>query len=134
MAGIVRSWSFLPARPGRRMRVVSRRLVFVVYPGVTPLDLVAPHEEFIAAARVARQRLSVPTGSGRTSAGGAAGMDLALALVDDDLGRDIALMTGRQLVLFVQRPGGQSRFSAQLGAQVAARDPLRDLQAWITDN
>lgn len=69
-----------------------------------------------------------------TSAGVTAGMDLALALVDDDLGRDIALMTARQLVLFVQRPGGQSQFSAQLGAQVAARDPLRDLQAWIAEH
>jgi transcriptional regulator GlxA family with amidase domain len=68
-----------------------------------------------------------------TSAGVTAGMDLALALVDDDLGRDVALMTARQLVLFVQRPGGQSQFSAQLGAQVAARDPLRDLQAWIAE-
>ncbi len=43
-------------------------------------------------------------------------------------------MTARQLVMFVQRPGGQSQFSAQLGAQVAARDPLRDLQAWIAEH
>jgi transcriptional regulator GlxA family with amidase domain len=69
-----------------------------------------------------------------TSAGVTAGMDLALALVDDDLGRDVALMTARQLVLFVQRPGGQSQFSAQLGAQLAVRDPLRDLQAWIAEH
>jgi transcriptional regulator GlxA family with amidase domain len=69
-----------------------------------------------------------------TSAGVTAGMDLALALVDDDLGRDVALMTARQLVLFVQRPGGQSQFSAQLGAQVAARDPLRDLQHRIAEH
>jgi transcriptional regulator GlxA family with amidase domain len=69
-----------------------------------------------------------------TSAGVTAGMDLALALVDDDLGRDVALMTARQLVMFVQRPGGQSQFSAQLGAQLATRDPLRDLQQWIADN
>ena len=69
-----------------------------------------------------------------TSAGVTAGMDLALALVADDLGRDVALMTARQLVLFVQRPGGQSQFSAQLGAQVAARDPLRELQAWIAEH
>ena len=61
-------------------------------------------------------------------------MDLALALVDDDLGRDVALLTARQLVLFVQRPGGQSQFSAQLGAQLAARDPLRELQRWIAEH
>ena len=69
-----------------------------------------------------------------TSAGVTAGMDLALALVDDDLGRDVALMTARQLVLFVQRPGGQSQFSAQLGAQLAAREPIRELQQWIAEH
>jgi transcriptional regulator GlxA family with amidase domain len=69
-----------------------------------------------------------------TSAGVTAGMDLALALVDDDLGRDVALMTARQLVLFVQRPGGQSQFSAQLGAQLAARQPIRELQQWIVEH
>ena len=61
-------------------------------------------------------------------------MDLALALVEDDLGRDVALEVARQLVLFVQRPGGQAQFSAQLGAQVAERAPLRELQAWIADH
>ena len=69
-----------------------------------------------------------------TSAGVTAGMDLALALVDEDLGRDVALMTARQLVLFVQRPGGQSQFSAQLGAQLAARQPIRELQQWIVEH
>lgn len=69
-----------------------------------------------------------------TSAGVTAGMDLALALVDDDLGREVALITARQLVLFVQRPGGQSQFSAQLGAQFAEREPIRDLQHWIVEH
>jgi transcriptional regulator GlxA family with amidase domain len=69
-----------------------------------------------------------------TSAGVTAGMDLALALVEDDLGRSVALEIARWLVLFLQRPGGQSQFSAQLAAQRAERRPLRELQAWITDN
>jgi transcriptional regulator GlxA family with amidase domain len=69
-----------------------------------------------------------------TSAGVTAGMDLALALVDEDLGRDVALITARQLVMFVHRPGGQSQFSAQLGAQLATREPMRDLQQWIVDH
>jgi transcriptional regulator GlxA family with amidase domain len=86
------------------------------------------------AATVDPDPIFVRDGNVWTSAGVTAGMDLALALVDDDLGRDVALMTARQLVLFVQRPGGQSQFSAQLGAQVAARDPLRDLQAWIVEH
>jgi transcriptional regulator GlxA family with amidase domain len=69
-----------------------------------------------------------------TSAGVTAGMDLALALVADDLGRDNALAVARQLVMYVQRPGGQAQFSAQLGAQAADRDALRDLQAWIGEH
>jgi transcriptional regulator GlxA family with amidase domain len=69
-----------------------------------------------------------------TSAGVTAGMDLSLALVEDDLGRDVALEVARWLVLFLQRPGGQAQFSSHLAAQVADRAPLRDLQAWIADH
>lgn len=67
-----------------------------------------------------------------TSAGVTAGMDLALALVEEDLGAELALEVARWLVLFVKRPGGQAQFSAQLTAQRAHRRPLRDLQGWIT--
>ena len=59
-----------------------------------------------------------------TSAGVTAGMDLALALVADDLGPDVALRVARQLVMYVQRPGGQAQFSAQLEAQ-ARRAAIR---------
>lgn len=69
-----------------------------------------------------------------TSAGVTAGMDLALALVEEDLGRDVALAVARELVLFLRRPGSQSQFSAQLAAQTAARDVLRDLQSWIGEH
>jgi len=60
--------------------------------------------------------------------------ELALDLVDEDLGRGIALEVARWLVLFLRRPGGQSQFSAQLGSQLAERAPLRDLQAFIADH
>ena len=69
-----------------------------------------------------------------TSAGVTAGMDLALALVEADLGRRVALEVARWLVVFVRRPGGQSQFSAHLRAQLADREPLRELQGWIADN
>lgn len=69
-----------------------------------------------------------------TSAGVTSGMDLALALVEEDLGRDVALEVARWLVLYLQRPGGQAQFSSHLAAQLADRDPLRDLQGWIADN
>ncbi len=69
-----------------------------------------------------------------TSAGVTAGMDLALALVADDHGRDVALEVARWLVLYMVRPGGQAQFSAQLAGQGALREPLRELQAWIADH
>jgi transcriptional regulator GlxA family with amidase domain len=69
-----------------------------------------------------------------TSAGGSAGLDLALALVEEDLGHDTALGVARELVLFLQRPGGQSQFSAQLTAQRPGRAPLTELQAWMADH
>jgi transcriptional regulator GlxA family with amidase domain len=71
-----------------------------------------------------------------TSAGVTAGMDLALALVEEDLGSEIALEAARWLVLFLKRPGGQAQFSAGLAMQLASatREPLRDLQAWMADH
>ena len=76
----------------------------------------------------------VRDGNLATSAGVTAGMDLALALVEEDLGRQTALDAARWLVLFLQRPGGQAQFSAQLAAQTADRAPLRELQTWIPDH
>jgi transcriptional regulator GlxA family with amidase domain len=69
-----------------------------------------------------------------TSAGVTAGIDLALALVEDDLGRDAALEIARHLVVFLRRPGNQAQFSAQLAGQLANRQPLREVQRWITDH
>jgi transcriptional regulator GlxA family with amidase domain len=68
-----------------------------------------------------------------TSAGVTAGMDLALALVEDDHGRDLALAIARDLVLFLRRPGNQSQFSAHLGAQLAERDGIREVQRFVAD-
>jgi transcriptional regulator GlxA family with amidase domain len=68
-----------------------------------------------------------------TSAGVTAGMDLALALVEEDLDRDAALAIARQLVLFLRRPGNQSQFSATLAAQEPAREPLRDIRRQIVE-
>ncbi|MFD5701441.1 GlxA family transcriptional regulator [Streptomyces lasiicapitis] len=69
-----------------------------------------------------------------TSAGVTAGIDLALALVEEDLGRDTALTVARYLVVFLRRPGNQAQFSAQLSAQTARREPLREVQQWITEH
>jgi transcriptional regulator GlxA family with amidase domain len=69
-----------------------------------------------------------------TSAGISAGVDLALALVEADHGAQVARAIAKQLVVFVQRPGGQAQFSTQLAAQRPGRDALREVQAWIADH
>lgn len=69
-----------------------------------------------------------------TSAGVTAGIDLALALVEEDHGRDAALVIARHLVVFLRRPGNQAQFSAQLAAQTARREPLREVQQFITEH
>lgn len=72
-----------------------------------------------------------------TSAGVTAGIDLALAMVEADLGRDAALAVARDLVVFLKRPGGQSQFSTALSMQQAIRSPdsrFADLHAWMLDN
>ncbi len=69
-----------------------------------------------------------------TSAGVTAGIDLALALVEEDLGHEVALAVARQLVVFLKRPGGQSQFSSELAAQSVAPGPLKGLPEWIVAN
>ncbi|RKH13391.1 GlxA family transcriptional regulator [Corallococcus sp. CA053C] len=79
-------------------------------------------------------RIFVQEGGLYTAAGVTAGMDLALALVEEDHGRAVALEVARALVMFLRRPGGQAQFSAQLAVQLAEQEPLRELQAYILEH
>jgi transcriptional regulator GlxA family with amidase domain len=69
-----------------------------------------------------------------TSAGVTAGIDLLLALVEDDHGPDLAHQIAGWLVVFVRRPGGQSQFSAQLRAKPASTPSIAELQRWLGDH
>lgn len=85
------------------------------------------------AARLERDALYVRSGNVYTSAGVTAGMDLALALVEEDHGKAVALAVAQELVLFLKRPGGQSQFSRHLQAQ--RRDDLfGELELWMLEN
>ncbi|MER6347087.1 GlxA family transcriptional regulator [Streptomyces sp. NPDC001595] len=86
------------------------------------------------AVEVDPEPIYVRDGHVATSAGVTSGIDLALALVEEDLGRDTALAVARHLVVFLRRPGNQAQFSAQLAAQTARREPLRDVQQWISEH
>jgi transcriptional regulator GlxA family with amidase domain len=69
-----------------------------------------------------------------TSAGVSACIDLALALVEEDHGRDLAVSIARHLVTYLKRPGGQSQYSVPLAAQARAKSPIARVQAWILDH
>jgi len=84
--------------------------------------------------RVEPDRIYVRDGPISTSAGVTAGMDLALALVEEDLGGALARDVARTMVIFLRRPGGQSQFSAQLESPLAERPSLRELQSWIHEH
>ncbi|KAA0690904.1 GlxA family transcriptional regulator [Neorhizobium sp. P12A] len=90
--------------------------------------------ERFPAIKVVPDQIFVEDGALYTSAGVTAGIDLALKLIEDDHGRELALMVARRLVVFLKRPGGQSQFSAHLAAQVATEGRIQTVQHWALDH
>ena len=76
----------------------------------------------------------VADGKVRTAAGVTAGLDLALSLVTEDLGRDVGLRVASQLVMYFKRPGGQMQFSRNGEAMPVGRSALQELQRWVSGN
>ena len=85
------------------------------YPGIT----VRPDDIFVRQGKI------------YTSAGVTSGMDLSLALIEEDWGRSVALAVARELVMFMKRPGGQSQYSNVLAAQDCSSEWFKDLLVWI---
>ena len=85
-------------------------------------------------AKVDADSIFIRDGNLYSSAGISAGIDLALALLEDDHGRDFALKVARYLVLFLQRSGGQAQFSNLLQAQISSIPAVQRVQQWCHDN
>lgn len=85
-------------------------------------------------ATIEADALIVRDGKLRTAAGVTAGLDLALALVEEDLGRELAMRVASQLVMFFKRPGGQLQFSRHGQAHPAGRSALQEVQRWVAAN
>lgn len=83
---------------------------------------------------VESDRIFLREGSIATSGGITAGIDLALSLVEEDWGRETALITARYMVVFLKRPGGQSQFSGFLVSEATHHRDLRALQVWIMEH
>ena len=91
-------------------------------------------EEISPKTKVDPDAIYVRDGNVFTSAGVTAGIDAALALVEEDLGRGTAAEIARSMVLFLRRSGGQSQYSRALMAQSEATDRLGDLITWIANH
>ncbi len=135
------AWISRSARRARRVASVCTGAFLLAEAGLLDGRRATTHWSACAALRrgypavtVEEDPIFIRQGDVWTSAGVTAGIDLALALLEEDAGSDAALAVARQLVVFVRRPGGQSQFSAQLSSAIAAHDPLRDLQGWIAEN
>ena len=135
------AWTRRTAKRARRVASVCSGAFLLAEAGLLDGRRAATH--WAETERLAREHprvevddesIYVRDGDVWTSAGVTAGMDLALALVEEDLGRRVSLQVARWLVVFVRRPGGQSQFSSHLRAQQAEREPLRELQEWIGAN
>jgi transcriptional regulator GlxA family with amidase domain len=84
--------------------------------------------------RVEHEPLWVKDGNIYTSAGISAGIDLALAWVEEDCGASLAHEAARELVLFLRRPGGQPQLSISLASQASEMMSIRELQIWIAEH
>ena len=102
--------------------------------GDHPLGRMRSTRDRYAEVTVDPDAIYVQDGNVWTSAGVTAGIDLALALVADDHGHQAAATVARQLVVYLQRSGGQAQFSALLAGQAADTEPVRDLLSWLRDH
>jgi transcriptional regulator GlxA family with amidase domain len=130
-------WVRQRATQARRVASVCTGAFMLAAAGVLDGRRAATHWNYCAklaqrfpAVRVEPDPIFVCDGSVWTSAGVTAGIDLALALVEEDLGRSMALAVARYLVVFLKRPGGQAQFSAALALQ-SAENEFGALHDWI---
>ena len=97
----------------------------------THWDWIARLRDLHPAIRINPDKIFIRDGSVWTSAGVSAGIDLTLALIEEDYGHQVAIATARQLVMFIKRSGGQSQFSVPLMAQAQSGGDFAQLHAWI---
>ena len=116
----------LPARGGRAARMAAGR--------PRTGSSAASWRRDIPACRVEHEPLWVKDGNIYTSAGISAGIDLALAWVEEDCGAGLAHEAARELVLFLRRPGGQPQVSVSLASQASEMTSIRELQIWIAEH
>lgn len=135
------NWIRQRAPSVRRLASVCTGAFMLAATGLLEGRRVATHWEWVERlrqlhpqVRVDQDKIYIQDGRIWSSAGVSAGIDLALALINDDYGHRVAIETARQMVVFMKRAGGQSQFSAPLAAQARENGKFSDLHAWIAMN
>jgi transcriptional regulator GlxA family with amidase domain len=134
-------WILQRSKSTRRIASVCTGIYGLAATGLLDRRSVTTHWRF--AANVARQfpalkvkpnALFVKDGQFYTSAGVTAGIDLALALIEEDFGSKVALATAREMVVYLKRSGGQEQYSEPLQFQTQSSDRFAELVTWMTNN
>ena len=131
-------WISRRANGIRRIASVCTGVFAIAPTGLLDGRRVTTHWKFAAelasrfpALKVDANALYIRDGKFYTSAGVTAGIDLSLALIEEDFGSRVALAVARELVVYMKRPGGQEQFSEPLKFQVASTSRFAELAAWI---
>jgi transcriptional regulator GlxA family with amidase domain len=139
--GIVVDWLRRRAPTAKRFGSVCSGAFFLAAAGLLDGRRVTTHwavadtlAERFPSVTVDQDAIYITDGQLRTAAGVTAGLDLALALVEEDLGRETAMKVASQLVMFFKRPGGQMQFTRNGEVVPAGRAALQELQRWVAAN
>ncbi|MFO1418018.1 MAG: GlxA family transcriptional regulator [Methylotetracoccus sp.] len=137
----LRNWVSMMAPRVRRLGSICSGALLLAHCGLLDERRATSHWVFCdqlqadyPSVRVDPDRIYVRDGNVWTSGGVTSGIDMALAMVEEDHGPRLALLIARYLVVFLKRPGGQSQFSAFLASQGATHSGVRDLQCWIVEH
>jgi transcriptional regulator GlxA family with amidase domain len=134
-------WLRQRATKARRLGSVCTGAFYLAHAGLLNGRRATTHWRYLnqlkqqfSGVRVEPEPVFVRDGSLCTSAGITAGIDLALALVEEDCGVRVAQTVARELVVFLQRHANQPQLSETLAQRAADREPLRELQRWLPDH
>ncbi len=134
-------WISAQAKQAERIASVCTGLFILARTGILDGCAVTTHWHYVDEAKVSfpdlqfdPNALFIRNGNIITAAGVTSGIDMALALVGEDMGSDIASKVARELVVFLRRPGGQDQYSSLLRRQTTSNDKFSNMLVWIADN
>jgi transcriptional regulator GlxA family with amidase domain len=141
IAGETVEWVRQASQRARRISSVCTGAFLLAQAGLLENKRAATHwtmcdrlQQLFPTLEVDSKAIFVQQGAIWTSAGVSSGIDLALAMIEADCGRDVAMYIAKELVVFLKRPGSQAQHSELLQAQSKDTDTFDELHLWLSDN